>query len=410
MNRYFRMSFWILLVLTLTNIYSTFMTQLQINCHSASEGASPNVSAARSFTVNLSRTVSWKSDREKELMDLNTSGKIWSHKSQSLNNWTTKESAPISTKDATIEAYVIAFYRDEVESFEIRNMASDDITNKSIWFPALNGDDPKIIKGWLDMTRNWDWKENAATYIKDFADDPNQGPHAVGCYLSHWHLLRMMAQRDPTQRPDLLFIFEEDAACIPRLLERTMKIVASLPNDWDIFFIGGKPFTYFRNVTDPSFNRSEAEQLNALADDVRAKLLRKDTCSGRFGHGEGPLTPDGSRRISLDQAFWQTKYTTNLEAYVVNTNRINHILDVISSGIHSEYAIDVVYGDAMKNGDIKAYMPTMTFCTQGRNKIIEKPFPWEGYFVYYAVNETGVDSDVVYHWDELYFPECPGMY
>ena len=330
-----------------------------------------------------------------------------SNRSAAENEIRNSSSLEKPATNLTAQAYVIAFYMDEVESFKSRNTASEDITNKSIWFPALNGDDPKIMKGWLDMIGR---KDNASDYIKEFLKDPDRGPHAVGCYLSHWHLIRMMAQRDPTHRPDLLFIFEDDAACVSRLMERTMKIAASLPEDWDMLFLGGKPFTFFKKVTDPTFNRMEVQHLRTLSLDARAPLLRKYACTGNLSHGESPLAPDGSRQLSLDQAFWQTKYTTNLEAYVVNTKRINHILNIISPGPRSRRAIDIVYAEAMTSGRIKAYMPTMTFCTQGRGQIVHEPFPWKGYLGYLPVNYTSLYGDAVYHWDELYFPECPGMY
>ena len=126
-------------------------------------------------------------------------------------------------------------------------------------------------------------------------------------------------------------------------------------------------------------------------------------CSGKFGFGNSPLAPDGSRRLFLEQPFWQTKYTTNTEAYVVNTKRLDHILKVISPNISWGRPIDVVYADAMRRGDLKGYMPTMAFCTQGREKTIDEPFPWIGFLM---AHYTDGKRNGISHYSELLLPGC----
>ena len=395
----------------LYNTFHVFLAQsTHLGCLSPMNEVYANLSATPSQAYNLSTTTTATTiDRRStnEAAFATARGMTGNRTTYSTAKWTSEWS---SNKEAvaneTAEAYIIAFQMDQVEKFKIRNTASD-ITNKGIWFPALNGGDPKIMEGWLDMTKQLQWKENASVYIKEFIKDPSKGPHAIGCYLSHWHVLRMIAQRKPGLRPDIVFIFEEDAACIPQLMQRTMKIVTSLPEDWDLLFIGGKPFTYFKNVTNVTFDTTELQNLKSLSAKAKSQRVRKLACSGLFGNGESPLAPDGSRRLTLEQEFWQTKYTTNTEAYVVNTKRIDHILNLISKNIRSRRAIDLVYADAMTTGQIKAYMPTLTFCTQGRARRIDKPFPWMGYFGLRPANYTG---SFHYHWDELYFPECASMY
>ena len=107
-----------------------------------------------------------------------------------------------------------------------------------------------VLREWLfNITgRASEFRNSTSHYLKLYRDHSYWGPHSVGCYLSHWHALKDVAERPLHLRPKVLFVFEDDAACIPKTVERTLEILASLPDDWDLFYPGGKPFSYYDNA------------------------------------------------------------------------------------------------------------------------------------------------------------------
>mmetsp|Transcript_21481 Transcript_21481/g.43635 ORF Transcript_21481/g.43635 Transcript_21481/m.43635 type:complete len:172 (-) Transcript_21481:393-908(-) len=151
-----------------------------------------------------------------------------------------------------------------------------------------NGFKPKVLDQWSQITKLK--RLNATDFMgPDAAQKKNAyaSPHAVGCYLSHWRLLeqawkswgrnkrmihsnsdndgiiekkgettttqqqQQQQQQQPPKRqtkhkrPDMLFVFEEDAHCVSNLIDRTWSVVRQLPKDWDILFVGGKPMSYY---------------------------------------------------------------------------------------------------------------------------------------------------------------------
>jgi len=46
---------------------------------------------------------------------------------------------------------------------------------------------------------------------------------------------------------------EDDAHCATGTRKQILRVLPKLPSDWDLFFIGGKPFSY--HTEDPSTPR-----------------------------------------------------------------------------------------------------------------------------------------------------------
>jgi GR25 family glycosyltransferase involved in LPS biosynthesis len=267
---------------------------------------------------------------------------------------------PLSPKRRMItESYVISFNVDHVNEFIQRINGSQSV----LWVPGVDGFHQRVLDTWAKLSGQFP-VINASHF------DPNRGedrgkyrsPHAVGCYLAHWHLLKSLHHREPEMQPDLYFVFEDDASCVPDVVNRTLEVMSILPPDWDMFFIAGKPFTYFPLGNSSTFNGT---------------TLRRDICQGIHGKGDSPLAPDGTRQLSLDDPYWQIKYITNTHAYVVNPQRVGQVLNILKP--QANEPVDIRLADAMYRGDLNVYMPTQQWCF-GDARLNSIPKPWWGFY------------------------------
>ena len=266
------------------------------------------------------------------------------------------------------ESFVISF--DRPDNFRWRNAHSD--IAPVLWQPAVDGFHQPTLNTWARLT-NHHPPLNASLFGPE--DKSNYtSPHAVGCYLAHWHLLRNLGHRERRLRPDAYMVFEDDTGCIPNLKNRTLEVLEQLPTDWDLLYIGGTPFTYFRGGP-PMMRVNNFTKASSL------RTLQRDICRGDYGYGEtGPFAPDGSRRIRSRQPYWQIKYLTNTDAYVVNPQRIHRVLEVIHPRKH--VPIDILLANTMREGKLNAYMTTTQWCRTGlaKDEKMLEPVDWEGYF------------------------------
>lgn len=122
------------------------------------------------------------------------------------------------------ESFVISFDSERADKFVKRNHHSD--IDPVLWVPAVDGFSQKVLTSWAHLTGKFP-PINASLF------GPNdkgkyQSPDAVGCYMAHWHLMRQLGHRDQELRPDLYFVFEDDASCIPNLTNRTLEVARLL--------------------------------------------------------------------------------------------------------------------------------------------------------------------------------------
>lgn len=285
-----------------------------------------------------------------------------------------------SEKTAFAESFVLSFDTGDVEQFKQRNNHSG--LGNVVWVPSVDGFQQKTLELWAKLSGKFS-VINASLFDPKSPEDHGKyrSPHAVGCYLAHWHLLRTLNHREPELQPNVYFVFEDDASCIPNLVSQTLKAVAQLPPDWDMFFIGGKPFTYF----------PEGHNFNS-------STLRHDICQGIHGKGDSPLAPDGSRQLSVDQPYWQVKSITNTHAYVVNPQRISQVMRILQP--QKDIPIDIHLADAMHRGDLNVYMPTQNWCSVYRNRTRQMHHP-ETKWGFFHIPGTG------YHYqDKLQLDNC----
>ena len=226
--------------------------------------------------------------------------------------------------------------------------------------------------------------------------------------MSHWNLLRLALEgwKSTNTRPDALLVFEDDATCSRNLLQEILHILPALPatdddDSWDLIFIGGKPFSY--HTLDPIALELKEKGITNIKGGSESEF-RQWACSGFFGRSEtGPFAPDGSRRLSLNQSYWITRYLTNTQSYVVNPRRIEKILEILE---HPKYKVpfDIALADAGRSGELKMLMSTRDVCVQEQRRldhgyIRDMPTPWFGFY-YHPRNKPG-------RWGEMFFPECP---
>jgi hypothetical protein len=293
-----------------------------------------------------------------------------------------------------VESFVLSLDADNVEQFKQRNNHSG--LGDVLWAPGVDGYQQQTLDLWARLTGNV--AMNATSYTRGNMDQKGayQSPHAVGVYLAHLHLLRYLGHRPRELQPSLYFIFEDDAACAPNLVDETLKVIQKLPPDWDLFFIGGKPFTYF------------TEKFTVFEDSSNETVAR-DVCRGAFGKGDGPLSPNGSRSISEQDDYWQIKYLTNTHAYVINPNRVHHVVELLKPTL--DVPIDIRLADSMKEGQLSVYMPTQNWCRTNINipDKNEKPVPWYGFFAWLgeAANHPYLPKRAPYLWQMMAQENCP---
>jgi GR25 family glycosyltransferase involved in LPS biosynthesis len=276
------------------------------------------------------------------------------------------------------ESFVISFDNERASKFVERNHHSD--IDPVLWVPAVDGFSQKVLTSWAQLSGNWPPINASLFGPKD--KGKYQSPHAVGCYMAHWHLIRHLGHRDQELRPDLYFVFEDDASCIPNLKNRTLEVMGLLPYDWDMLYIGGKPITYFKGPV-RRFNDSTKDS------------LRRDICRGAFGLGSTPLAPDGTRNLTEDQPYWKNRYMTNTHSYVINPRRIENVLRVLEP--KRNVPIDILLAEHMSR-DLNVYMTTRVFCHSDFNKKLNETYAWRGYYGFSFRNLSDVHPALESHY------------
>ena len=385
---------------------------------------------------------------------------------QSLDDFS-KARPPVS------EVYVISLDESKFNVFEQRNFdmsteVDDDDDSGSTtsleWFQGYNGMNQSVLDDWSKITGLWnlnatdfegmDGQKRKATYA---------GPHIVGCYLSHWRLLEkaqkswkqrrssqstsgQQTQQTPPRRkarPDMMFVFEDDAHCVTNLIERTWSVVQRLPKDWDILYIGGKPMSYYTNgKTLAELASQTATETENNATRPSDKELMEGMCRGDFGTSyTGPYAAGTSKEDSIETTltgrdraatnnhntdattttvdqppYWQVKSILNTHAYVINPKRIRRVLRVLSEPKYEYKPVDVVlqndffreflnpagYDSTISStSPLKAYLTPNLYCDQEANRRIfnrNQPVHWEGYHWLPWQNFTGFPNTRAYVW------------
>jgi len=267
-----------------------------------------------------------------------------------------------------VESNVISFDNEKVDKFTERNNRSF-AGEPVLWVPGVDGFHQPVLNQWAKLVG--EQPINASLFERDNQDDKDKhrSPHSVGCYLAHWHLLKGLQHRPAELRPELFFVFEDDASCIPNLVNRTIEATQQLPKDWDMFFVGGKPYTDFTEGLQKNFSDSTKD------------TLRRDICRGAFGKGDAPLAPDGSRELSVDQPYWKIKCILNTHAYVVNPKRVDRVMDVLRP--QKTVPVDQRLATAMERGTLNAYISTQEWCKgDSHSQKLTEPTEWAGYFFF----------------------------
>jgi len=304
----------------------------------------------------------------------------------------------VASVDYSFQAYVISSRSSRYHKFLNRNRNHGGLwSNLTIsWFPASNGRDQTILDEFSQLTGF-----PAINASLDYSRDAYDSPHHVGCFMSHWNILRLAKDgwKSIGLTPTALVIFEEDAYCASSLFEKIIETLPSLPYDWDMLFVGGKPFTYYVSSTSIS---DELKARKSVQNFTNTEF-REVACNGGFGNAStGPFAPDGGRNLSVDQPFWQTKYSTNLHAYLVNPQRIDRILDILEHPPRGQEPIDIIFAEAARSNILKCLLLTEDHCIQQDIRDDRKPAlpqKWEGYYNFHGLQD--------YHWNDLLFDECP---
>jgi len=345
-------------------------------------------------------------------------------------------------KQPVVEAYVISLYESKFNVFQQRHFdifgdgdADYDNTQgngKEIdnsvtleWFKGYDGMEQAVLDEFSKNTglfriKASDFENEATERIKnDYGS-----PHAVGCYLSHWRLLEKLqkdwttrirsqgnttsaATQKPPGKPDMLFVFEDDSHCVSNLIERTWSVVQKLPKDWDILYIGGKPFSmHTGNKTLKEFGTNEVtEEIPRPSN----KELTERMCKGEFGApSTGPFVPGTTQKDSYetviganlaeDPPYWEVKRVLNTNAYVINPKKIQRVLRVLSKPMKHYKPIDVTLAEDFNrafmnpyeaqlsmegpSAPLKAFLTPKMYCDQGVRRLIvnrNQPAEWEGF-------------------------------
>ncbi len=292
------------------------------------------------------------------------------------------------------EAYVISSRKSKFDAFRKRNEHSR--LGPIYWATATDGRYQPNLDLWAEII------DKPAVNVSRFTLPEQKGefdsPHAVGCYMSHWKLLQAFQHRHVELRPNLYFMFEDDASCVPNVRERVLEMTQYLPTDWDMIFLGGKHYSRGLECHNTSFETTIST--------FNETDIMRDICAGRCGIANSPLAPDGTRHLNATaQRYWRTFDTTDTEAYVINPHRIEHIMMEAKPRDYVPY--DIVLARSMVAKNLSVYIPTEAWCTQEGNgtTTLEKPRRQEGYF---SIKDRG--EYVHHHWDFLYHEECIGNY
>ncbi len=297
--------------------------------------------------------------------------------------------------DKMVQAFVISSRQSHFETFLHRNQASLSNNISLTWFPASNGRDQTVLDEFAHLTSFPPL--NASLH---YDRDNTISPHHTGCFMSHWNVLRLAnaGWKALQSTPSALLIFEYDAICAASVLDTVTQTLPSLPADWDMMFVGGKPFSYYYpDLLSP--DKKDRRSIRNFTDEEFERI----SCEGGFGGtATGPFSPNGDRNLSLNQSYWQIKYITNTHAYIVNPKRIDHVLEVLEHPPQGQVPIDIMFAEAARRDALKIYMTTMEQCVQKPKENDSKdglPRIWKGYYCVRGLQN--------YRWNDIFFPECP---
>jgi GR25 family glycosyltransferase involved in LPS biosynthesis len=299
-----------------------------------------------------------------------------------------------------LESFAISFDPNKVETLRERNQHAN--LGPVLWVNGADGMHQRTLDLWAQLTNRKHSPMTVEVASKLHKDHYNS-PHAVGCYMAHWNLLRTLAhrpiellrQQQHNKTKHAYLILEDDAACAPGLNKEIECTIEQLPSDWDILFVGGKPFSYFdpkNNNDNKTYPTKHGEQLirdclqqemsqNWTATTIIHQLIRKAVCQGDFGKARGPLAPDGSRSLSQDtQPYWRSNYLTNTHSYVVNPHRVAHVAHLLKPSL--DVPVDIRLGDLMASSQLNAYMTTRSWCEQMSHEPLLEPQSWKGFFAF----------------------------
>jgi hypothetical protein len=340
--------------------------------------------------------------------------------STSNNNNPSSSSSSSSSTTFLLETFALSFDPTSVERLQQRNQHSN--LGNVLWVHGVDGLQQRTLNLWAQLT-NHGHAGMSVEQARELDKSSYESPHAVGCYLSHWNLLRMLAHRPQQElllesrnnqqnQQHAYLILEDDATCAPGLDKEIERTIQQLPSDWDLLFVGGKPFSYFDNSNPGSFSpvynvstvgkllmqeyRQQHESAGTAAagsgnssnnnnnDTDMRQRIRHAICQGAFGTANGPLAPDGSRKLLPEQAYWRVDYLTNTHSYVVNPQRIAHVAKMLHPTM--DVPIDIRLADLMKSQQLQAYMTTRMWCDQTTTVSEQQPpllapQTWSGFFV-----------------------------
>lgn len=303
------------------------------------------------------------------------------------------------------ESYVISFEEKDVDAFEDRNQNNGiDLIQ---WFPALDGYEQRTLNEFASLTNTI--ALDATHFNKTDPRMRKIDPRAydIGCFMSHYELLHSAWKRwnlPSDKKPDALFVFEDDASCIKHTVRRSRAIVDALPEDWDILYLGGKPFVQHDFPSNSLLPRNVTSLLK-----LSEKTFHRWACDEHFGNKtHGLLAQDEARSLSRDELYWSTGYILNMHSYVVNANRIERILSLMTEEVRYHFAVDIVLAGIIESGKLKAFIPTEIFCVQQKEYSKKgSNSPWKplhsvnwGVFHYHKATESA-------RWTDLFLPECP---
>jgi hypothetical protein len=175
------------------------------------------------------------------------------------------------------------------------------------------------MEGWLKMSGQPTMRTTMLPYIwNSLKIEITRGyTYPIGTYFAR------------TTYRDVIFVFQDDVACVPHLKEKILNVVQHLPEDWDMLYIGGKPFTYFKHSTDGRAYESDLPRFRSLA------------CRGGGG-------------LVSDQLHWRlTEVETRLSTNPIGKPRT---ISIIEPSLDEQKPIDVVLDDALGRDELNAYM------------------------------------------------------
>lgn len=387
-----------------------------------------------------------------QLMGSGGYGSIRSAKHHALDNFRIHKK-PIA------EAYVISLHESRFNVFEQRhfdlfatsnNGQDDDNTLDSFessfleWFPGYDGKNQSVLDEFSRVTGLFTINATLGQEKEDYAS-----PHAAGCYLSHWRLLEKAQKswkekkklqqkltltsdttRIPPSKPDMLFVFEDDTHCVSNLVDRVWKVVQQLPKDWDILYVGGKPFSYY--TMNETLEVMATRKFEAQGERPTNDELMKRACRGDFGVSPtGPFAPGTTKEDSWDSVtganleedppYWQSKWVLNTNAYVVNPKRILRVLRVLSEPMKYYLPVDVkltyeYHREFMKayhinenitnpsESALKAYLTPQLYCDQAAHRRIfnrDQTAEWQGFHWMPWKTFAGFPNGLGFVWDKI---------